>query len=88
RPPAVLFWSKRGKPKALVPTSELGDLGRFKDDWHAWYLGLMPAWRSAGMVGPVAWPLSRAVPDGEQWTDIRKGGRSGIFTVLVTLFWW
>ena len=64
------------------------DLEEFKNNWHAWYLGMMPTWRAAGIKGAVKWPLSRNEPAGEEWGNIRKGERNGIVTLIMTLWWW
>lgn len=60
----------------------------FMKDWHDWYRGLMPGWRYADITGNTKWPLKRVVPDGEDWSEVRKGERNGILVIIMTLWWW
>lgn len=46
----------------------------------------MPVWRKIEALGD--WPLSRDVPPGEGWEELRIGGVLGMVNVLVMLIWW
>ena len=63
------------------------DIEDFMHDWRAWYTGLMPSWRSTGL-GTTKWPLHRHVPEREDWSQVRKGERNGVFLFVVCLYWW
>lgn len=47
---------------------------------------MMPVWRHRSDIG--AWPLSRDVPDNENWKSIRRVGAQGLLLVVLGLFWW
>ena len=46
----------------------------------------MPRWRAIN--GKAIGCLSYEVPSGERWDDVGKGGKGGIFLLVVTLHWW
>ena len=36
----------------------------------------------------LEWPLGRAMPLGESWDTVRKGGANGIVMLLIAVSWW
>ncbi|KAH8111807.1 hypothetical protein DFH11DRAFT_1546398 [Phellopilus nigrolimitatus] len=83
RPEEISHWSKRHRIMTCVPSL---DHRRFKASFGNWLVSLYPAWRhDEGLEGSC---LSRALPTGEKWLAIRKGGPNGIFYIVLALFWW
>lgn len=57
-----------------------------------WWSGLQPAWRTAALEdGQLRDPsqFSQVLPDGgESWKTLKKGGTSGLYTVVLCIAWW
>jgi hypothetical protein len=70
------------KKKAVVPDLNVSD---YSARWMKWWETLQPEWRvgDAGGIGRC-----REVPAGANWAALRKGGTSGMYTVVVSLAWW
>ena len=49
----------------------------------AWWIALQPAWRVADDGS-----FNYEVPEGEDWCTLNKGGKAGLYTVVVALSWW
>ena len=49
----------------------------------AWWIALQPAWRVADDGS-----FNYEVPEGEDWCALHKGGKAGLYTVIVALSWW
>ena len=49
----------------------------------AWWIALQPAWRVADDGS-----FNYEVPKGEDWCTLHKGGKAGLYTVVVALSWW
>ena len=49
----------------------------------AWWIALQPAWRVADDGS-----FNYEVPEGEDWCTLHKGGKAGLYTVVVALSWW
>jgi hypothetical protein len=59
----------------------------FGSTWCAWWLALQPKWRQEPTNGRLPGPLSLAKGN-DNLTTLKKGGASGLVTVLITLKWW
>ena len=79
RPVQIANWIK-SKKKASVPSVVPGRYGPLLTKW---WKSLQPLWRAQddGI-------LSRDTPTNENWRLLRKGGASGIYTVIMGLSWW
>lgn len=60
-----------------MPT--ITDVAAYGTVWKAWWVELQPAWRGK------TWPLPRKSGD---WTDLRRGGKNGLFIAILALAWW
>jgi hypothetical protein len=49
----------------------------------SWWIALQPEWRIADNGSFVC-----EVPEDEDWSELRKGGKAGLYTVVVALSWW
>jgi hypothetical protein len=78
RPKAISDWIK-SKKKTVMPTLDAGLYGKWFKDW---WTAIQPSWRVNGGS------LSREVPWDETWQMLRKGGTSGVYTVIMGLSWW
>lgn len=82
RPKPLIEWLKDNHTVTDRPSVNAENL---PVAWRAWWVSLMPPWRAL-LIGD--WPLGRAVPNGEEWKTVRKGGPNGIFLTLLVLHWW
>jgi hypothetical protein len=55
----------------------------YGQSWWMWWKTLQPKWRDIGEG-----KLSREVPEGEEWSQICRGGANGFFMIVLTLGWW
>lgn len=86
RPDAVRDWIKGARKLDKVPKGIA--VAVFMDDWRGWYRGLMPDWRLINIHPKKNWPLRRDVHSDEEWVNVRKGERNGLFLLLLSLSWW
>ena len=49
----------------------------------AWWIALQPGWRLAEDGSFIY-----EVPRDEDWAGLHKGGKAGLYTVVVALSWW
>jgi hypothetical protein len=49
----------------------------------AWWIALQPRWRLAEDGS-----FNYNVPEDEDWHVLHKGGKAGLYTVVVALSWW
>ncbi|KAH8094961.1 hypothetical protein DFH11DRAFT_1555174 [Phellopilus nigrolimitatus] len=82
RPLVVREWNQRKRVITSIPKI---DIRVYPGQWRAWLKALMPDWR---FMDDLDWPFSRCTPESEPWTSVRKGGKNGIFLIVLTLFWW
>ena len=56
---------------------------KYGSSFMAWWIALQPAWRVAddGLFNYEA-------PEGEDWCTLHKGGKAGLYTIVVALSWW
>jgi hypothetical protein len=79
-------WKRNSGKVEDVPTLEGLDLDTFAGEFSAFYLQHMPAWRLE--FGDTIESLSMSVPPGETWPELCKGGRNGLFLLVVMMHWW
>ncbi|TDL14296.1 hypothetical protein BD410DRAFT_706153, partial [Rickenella mellea] len=84
RPEEVSGWLKRGQKLHVVP--EIVDVADFAMHWRKWWTLLQPADRVPST--PAGWPLLRPTTANIDWSRTRRGGRNGLFVVMLTLIWW
>ena len=66
---------------------KIPDVQVFADEWVRWWNSMQPKWRQ----NATADGLPMALPNGKTKDDLsplRKGGPSGIVTILIGLKWW
>ena len=49
----------------------------------AWWIALQPGWRLAGDGS-----FNYEAPKDEDWAGLHKGGKAGLYMVVVALSWW
>lgn len=64
---------------------EIADNNAFANEWLAWWNDLQPKWRQTTTASSLPLPLSA---DGNDLGCLKKGGPSGIVTILIALKWW
>lgn len=79
RPKEIPNWIK-SKKKDFVPSVVISSYSPLLTKW---WKGLQPSWRDQGED-----ILSRDMPTGENWSLLKKGGKAGIYTVVMGLSWW
>lgn len=55
----------------------------FEDKWIQWWSAIQPQWRDTGN-----WPFAREDAAGQDWGHLLKGGKDGLFLVVISLGWW
>jgi hypothetical protein len=63
------------------------DAGEYAEEWLAWWNSVQPKWRQSSVTGSLPLPLSIA-SDKEDLVCLKKGGPSGLVTVMIGLKWW
>jgi len=81
RPNAVQVWFKYGRKYDQLP--KITDMAHYEDCWWNWWHHLQPVSRK-GSDGKWL----KKVDNGEEWKNIKKGGPSGFFIIMLTLSWW
>jgi hypothetical protein len=66
---------------------EIEDLATFANEWLAWWNDNQPKWRQVSISGSLPLALS-VVGKKDNLACLRKGGPSGIVTLLIALKWW
>lgn len=59
-----------------------GQVGKYGRKMREWWSALQPEARGGD------WPLARAIPDDEGWTELKKGGPTGFVLMVIGLNWW
>ena len=67
-------------PKNIPP---IESVQLFEDEWVGWWSVIQPPWRDT-----EAWPFVQEGDAGKDWGDLAKGGKDGLFLVVVSLGWW
>lgn len=70
----------RSKKKVATPVI---NVGRYGPMFTAWWKKLQPLWRVQGDG-----TFGQNAPVEEDWQALRKGGTTGIYTVVIALSWW
>ena len=66
---------------------DVADRTAFGSSWCTWWLALQPKWRQEPTDGRLLGPLSLAKGN-DNLNALKKGGASGLVTVLIALKWW
>jgi hypothetical protein len=66
---------------------DVADRTAFGSSWCTWWLALQPKWRQGSTDGHLPAPLSLAKGN-DNLNALKKGGASGLVTVLIALKWW
>lgn len=66
---------------------KIPDVQLFADEWVRWWNSMQPKWRqnSTGDGLPMALTQGKTKDD---FSPLRKGGPSGVVTILIGLKWW
>lgn len=59
------------------------DSDKYGSSFMAWWIAIQPAWRIADDGS-----FNYDAPMDEDWSVLNKGGRAGLYTVVVALSWW
>jgi hypothetical protein len=84
RPGILSKWLMNRKFHTLP---NIDDVAGYAEEWLVWWNSLQPKWRQSSGDGLLPLPLATA----SQKKDIvclKKGGPSGLVTVLIGLKWW
>jgi hypothetical protein len=84
RPGILSKWLVHRKFHALP---NVDDIGGYAEEWLAWWNSVQPKWRQSSVTGSLPSPLSIA-SDKEDLVCLKKGGPSGLVTVMIGLKWW
>ena len=55
----------------------------FEDKWIQWWSVIQPEWRETRN-----WPFAQEDSTGKDWGDLPRGGKDGLYIVVVSLGWW
>ncbi|KAJ3513894.1 hypothetical protein NLJ89_g2691 [Agrocybe chaxingu] len=83
RPEALSRWLLSRK----YPPPAVEDPGMFKGEWMVWWNSLQPEWRRGAENAARPLPFG-AGKEEEDVSSLRKGGPSGLVTVVIGLKWW
>lgn len=84
RPNEVAAWLKCGRKLDTIP--KISDVSVFANQWRQWWIVLQPPERVPAT--PERWPLLRPTDNNLDWQRTLRGGRNGLFIVILTLVWW
>jgi len=84
RPELLSKWLQYRKYQAIP---NLPDKAAFGFSWRTWWNGIQPKWCQVSTQGTLPGPLSAAT-DSDSLDALKKGGVSGLVTVLIALKWW
>lgn len=84
RPELLSKWLQSRKYNA-VPN--ISDRNAFGSSWHTWWNDIQPKWRQVSTDGTLPGSLSLAKSI-DNLNALKKGGASGLVTVLIALKWW
>jgi hypothetical protein len=59
------------------------DAEKYGSSFMAWWIALQPEWRIADDGS-----FNYEAPKDEEWSVLHKGGKAGLYTVVVALSWW
>ena len=65
----------------------IDDIAGYAKEWQVWWHSIQPKWRQSSGDGLVPLPLLTAGKK-DDIVCLRKGGPSGLVTVLIGLKWW
>ena len=66
---------------------DVDDVGGYTEEWLMWWNSVQPKWRQSLVTGSLPLPLSIA-SDKEDLICLKKGGLSGLVTIMIGLKWW
>jgi len=66
---------------------DVDDVASYAEEWLSWWNNIQPKWRQSTKEGSLPLPLSVA-SNKEDISGLRKGGPSGLLTVMIGLKWW
>jgi hypothetical protein len=84
RPAILSKWLTNRKFHALP---DVDDVAGYAEEWLVWWNGLQPKWRQSSGEGLLPLALSTASKK-QDIACLKKGGPSGLVTVLIGLKWW
>ena len=82
-PPILSRWLNNRKFHALT---DISDTAGFAQEWLYWWNSVQPKWRQSMEKDCLPLPLSTRNKD--DLVCLKKGGPSGLVTVLIGLKWW
>ncbi|KAM6490381.1 hypothetical protein JOM56_014145, partial [Amanita muscaria] len=85
RPALISRWLQSRKYGQTPLTAD--DAMTFAQNWMTWWGALQPEWRKPLQDCSLPQPMSKMTPD-DDILALRKGGPSGLVTVIIGLKWW
>lgn len=82
RPPAVAWWSSRGRPNRLPKSPQIESVEGFSKEVRTYWESISPEWRHNGVTGV----MNRSTSGG--WSKMRCPGQNGLLSILACLRWW
>jgi hypothetical protein len=79
RPEEVASWIKSRKKNSPPDV----DAEKYGSSFMAWWIALQPEWRLQDNGS-----FNYEAPKDEDWSALHKGGKAGLYTVVVALSWW
>ncbi|KAJ3817804.1 hypothetical protein F5880DRAFT_1492359, partial [Lentinula raphanica] len=88
RPAVIAWWFRNRKPVYRSPPADIfGTVDDFASQWWTWWSDINPTWRQRHFeTGRVI--LAPDSDDQGEWKELLRPGQCGMFSVLMTLFWW
>lgn len=82
RPPAIPWWSGRGRPNRLPKSPQIKSIRDFGTEVMAYWERISPEWRERNGQGGMNRTGSGS------WLKLRFPGQNGLLSVLACLRWW
>ncbi|KAF9784043.1 hypothetical protein BJ322DRAFT_977808, partial [Thelephora terrestris] len=70
-------------PTSPMNIPEILSAKDFEDMWVLWWSAIQPKWRDT-----QSWPFVQEDAAGRGWGSLHKGGKDGLFLIIVSLGWW
>ncbi|KAI0259638.1 hypothetical protein BC834DRAFT_608805 [Gloeopeniophorella convolvens] len=81
RPDQFHWWQSRARGYENLPP-DFGKPSEYAAAVKTFYIRLQPDARGS------TWPLAREACDSSDWSELNKGGKKGVLTILILLAWW
>ena len=85
RPNEIAWWFKHGRRRLSTPKDlpHIESVQEFENEWVQWWSEIQPEWRDT-----KDWPFAQEDAVGRCWGHLPKGGKYGLFLIVISLGWW